>query len=76
MTSSLLADYFTQDELAAELGVTKMTLWNWDVRGAGPPVTRIGQKVYYARATVRAWMQSREERRGKIGSKREATAQA
>lgn len=59
----LLGDYFTQDELATELDVTTATLWNWDVRGIGPPITRIGKMPYYARPSVAEWLKSREERR-------------
>jgi hypothetical protein len=57
----LLEGYFTSDELAAELGVTTATLWSWSVRGVGPPRTRIGKTPYYAKASVVAWMKSREQ---------------
>jgi predicted DNA-binding transcriptional regulator AlpA len=57
----LLANYLTPAELAGELGVSKQTLWTWEVRGIGPPATKLGKRVFYARATVLAWMQSREQ---------------
>ena len=56
--TGLLADYLTEDELAKELGVTRKTIRNWRALGEAPLLTRIGRKIFYARADVRKWLQS------------------
>jgi hypothetical protein len=57
--TSLLANYFTEKELAAELGITQ---FRWRHGGAGPDVTRIGEKIYFSHAAVQRWLVSREQR--------------
>ena len=56
--SGLLADYLTEDELAAEFGVTRKTIRNWRALGEAPLVTRIGRKIFYAQTDVQKWLQS------------------
>ncbi len=56
----LLHDYFTEDEMARELRIVTRTLRNWRRDKAGPPVTKIGRRVLYAKASARKWMASRE----------------
>jgi predicted site-specific integrase-resolvase len=58
----LLADFLTQHEAAVELKVCERTLDRWRRLGEGPPITKIGRRVYYRRATVRAWLCAREHR--------------
>lgn len=60
--SKLLADYFTLDEAAAELGVTVRTLYHWRRDKKGPPVSRIGQRLWYYKPSLIAWLRSREEK--------------
>jgi hypothetical protein len=61
-TESLLADFLTADDAAAELKICERTLNRWRSLGEGPPVTKIGRRVYYRRRTLRAWLCAREQR--------------
>jgi excisionase family DNA binding protein len=60
--STVLQDYMTPSELAAQLGVCVKTLDRWRADGAGPPVTKVGRKLLYRRASVTAWLQGCELR--------------
>jgi Helix-turn-helix domain len=60
----LLADFLTQGEAAAELRVCERTLDRWRTLGEGPPITKIGRRVYYRRSTLREWLCARE--RGRV----------
>jgi hypothetical protein len=60
-TENLLAYFLTQDEAAAELKICARTLHRWRRLGEGPPVTKIGRRVYYRRHTLRAWLCAREQ---------------
>jgi predicted DNA-binding transcriptional regulator AlpA len=57
----ILDRYLSQDELAAELGITVATLLNWRRDGKAPPHTRIGQRVVYARDSVEKWLRDQEQ---------------
>ncbi len=59
-TGRLLGEYLTCEELAAELGVTVLTIRRWEALRTGPPITRIGRKVLYRRQAVRAWLLKQE----------------
>ena len=59
-TEPLLSDYLTEDQAARELGVCTKTLRRWHALGTGPAITRLGRRVLYRRATVAAWLASRE----------------
>jgi hypothetical protein len=58
---NVLAGYLTPDELATELDVCTKTLDRWRVFGEGPPITKVGRKVYYKRDGVITWLQTREK---------------
>jgi predicted DNA-binding transcriptional regulator AlpA len=60
LAEKLLADFLTQHETAAELNVCERTLDRWRRLGEGPPVTKIGRKVLYRRASVQKWLAARE----------------
>ncbi len=57
---SLLAEFFEQDEAAAELKVCQRTLDRWRRLGDGPPITKIGRRVLYRRSSLQAWLHGRE----------------
>lgn len=57
---TLLADFLTQEEAAKELKICERTLDRWRRLGEGPPVSKIGRRVYYRRPTLRAWLCARE----------------
>lgn len=56
----LLADFLTHSEAAAELKICERTLDRWRRLGEGPPITRLGRRVLYRRASLLAWLQARE----------------
>jgi DNA-binding transcriptional MerR regulator len=62
-TAHLLADFLSRHEAAAELNISERTLDRWRRLGQGPPFTKIGRRLYYRRAGVRAWLGAREVRR-------------
>jgi hypothetical protein len=57
----LLSAFFTQGELARELGVTRKTLDRWKLEGKGPSITKIGRKILYSRKGVISWLAACEE---------------
>jgi hypothetical protein len=60
--SILTNDYLTVDQLAKELCVCHRTLNTWHEKNEGPPRTKMGARVLYRAAAVRAWLAKREER--------------
>lgn len=59
-TEKLLGDFLTSGEAAAELKVCERTLDRWRRLGEGPPVTKIGRRVLYRRASLKTWLWERE----------------
>lgn len=59
-TQSLLHDWISRAELAAELGLCVETLRRWADARRGPKFIRAGRKILYRRATVLAWLESQE----------------
>lgn len=47
--------WLTTVEAAAHLGLGKSTLEIWRMKGEGPPFTKAGGRVRYARADLDAW---------------------
>lgn len=60
VTETLLADFLTQGEAAAELRVCERTLDRWRRLDEGPPITRLGRRILYRRSSVQAWLRARE----------------
>jgi hypothetical protein len=58
--SEILSEFFTKEELAAELQRNPRTLDRWEVLGMGPPRTHVGRKVLYRRASVQKWLVAQE----------------
>jgi predicted DNA-binding transcriptional regulator AlpA len=56
----LLAAYLSLEQAAAELGVTTKTLHRWSQAKTGPPRIRLGQRLYYSRASVLGWLEQKE----------------
>jgi hypothetical protein len=57
----VLADYLTEDEQAAALGLTVRTLRSWRQRGEGPPFVKVGKRVFYPIAGNAAWLKANEQ---------------
>jgi hypothetical protein len=56
----LLADYFTEPQLADEIDRTTRTLRHWRKNRVGPPWTEIGGTVVYRCEAVRKWLLEQE----------------
>jgi len=52
-------DFWTEDELAAELNVHVGTLRRWRKQGKGPPYSRLVRKPVYLIEAVEEWLESR-----------------
>ena len=62
MTSaSVLQNYLTKHQAAADLGKTTRTLDRWHTERRGPRRTLIGRSVYYSRKSLSDWLQQQEE---------------
>lgn len=49
-------------DVAAYLNIPLQTLYQWRVRGYGPPSVRIGKHVRYRPADVEQWIADQQER--------------
>jgi len=52
------ADLMTGDETADNIGVNPKTLQRWAREGRGPRRVRLGNRVYYYKPDVQAWLES------------------
>lgn len=57
---SLLQDYLTRDELAAELRVTPRTIIRWQAQPNGLPYVEMGGRTLYRRQSILSWLEGRE----------------
>lgn len=57
---ALLEEYFTEQQLAAELGITTRTTRRYRNDRIGPPVTYITGKPHYRKESARQWLLARE----------------
>ena len=48
-------------DLQRILGVAEQTLRDWRYKGIGPAAVRLGQRVYYRRSAVDAWIDAQLE---------------
>ena len=63
VSESILSEFLTKEELAAELRRNPRTLDRWEVLGMGPPRTHVGRKILYRRASVQKWLAAQERQR-------------
>lgn len=56
----LMDDYLDTDELADQLNVSPRSIARWRALKEGPAITRIGNKIWYRRSTVEAWLLENE----------------
>ena len=59
--AGMLDDFFTPQELCAEIHVAEITLARWRLQRQGPPVTWLGRRVLYRKSSVREWLAAQEK---------------
>jgi predicted DNA-binding transcriptional regulator AlpA len=47
--------------LGAEEPIPLRTIYNWRLRGEGPPADRVGKYLRYRRSEVDAWLEGRRD---------------
>lgn len=57
---NILDGYFTDAELARQLGVKPRTTKSWRNQRKGPPPTYLSGKPLYRKAAVMQWLRARE----------------
>jgi predicted DNA-binding transcriptional regulator AlpA len=62
---AVLDGYITREELAGAINKSVRTIDRWDVHRVGPPRVVIGRTILYRVESVREWLQSREQRKGR-----------
>jgi hypothetical protein len=60
-TDNLLADFLTLKETAEALKVCARTLDRWRKLNDGPPITKLGRRILYRRASVQKWLATQEQ---------------
>jgi Helix-turn-helix domain len=73
---SILNEYLTKAELAAQLHRSIRSVDRWALSGDGPPYIRIGRRTLYRRAAVIEWLRGLEMAPGRVGQKRRRGASA
>lgn len=68
-TAAVLDDYMTREQLAVEIGLQPKTLAKWANMRKGPPLVKVGRKVFYRKDAVQAWLKSNETRTAAGASK-------
>lgn len=58
-----LEKLLSPDELVELLGIPKRTIYNWRLRGEGPPAVRVGRHLRYRPSDVEAWLRGTETSR-------------
>jgi hypothetical protein len=64
--AAILDGYITRQDLAAAINKSVRTIDRWDVHRVGPPRVVVGRTILYRVDSVRAWLESREQRRGRL----------
>ena len=72
--NSILSEYLTKAELAAQLRRSTRSVDRWALTGYGPPHIRIGRRSLYRRAALVEWLRSLEITPGRDGRKRRGLA--
>ena len=67
-SAGLMQGWMGRREVAEALGISAATLQRWQTRRIGPPLVRIGRRVFYRADAFREWLISREC--GPVASKR------
>jgi hypothetical protein len=65
-TLNFLNDFFTEQQLADELGRTVRTLRRWHELRLGPPRTVCGRLILYRKTSAAEWLRAREEQLSRV----------
>jgi hypothetical protein len=60
-TTSLLSEYYTDEQLARELDVDPRTLYRWRSLGEAPKHIKIGKTNYTHRDVTLAWLAAKQQ---------------
>ncbi len=56
-------DLLPVKELAAEVGVSPATVYEWRTRGEGPRAIKVGGQLRFRRSEINRWLEANSERR-------------
>ena len=62
--ATVLSDFLTIEQAAAELNVAKRTITRWLTLSLAPPSLKIGNRRYFRRAAILQWLTKKETTRG------------
>jgi predicted DNA-binding transcriptional regulator AlpA len=54
-------DFLDTKGLGTEFGVMPQTIYNWRTQGRAPRAHKIGRKLFFSRADIERWLESRAE---------------
>ena len=57
----LLADYYTPEQAAQAIRLTRRTLDAMYARREGPPRTKVAGRVYYRKTSLQEWLLEQEQ---------------
>jgi excisionase family DNA binding protein len=57
----IMREFLSIEELAELLGVSIRTVQDWNYKGRGPAITRVGRHVRYTRKAVDEWVVANTE---------------
>jgi excisionase family DNA binding protein len=60
-------EYLSDEQLAAELGISDRTPAGWRLRGEGPAYTKIGALVRYRRSDLDRWLAAQRHEPRPVG---------
>ncbi len=69
----LLADYYTPEQAAQAIGLTRRTLDSMYARREGPPRTKVAGRIYYRKDALRRWLLDQEQAPARARHSREVT---
>ena len=69
----LLADYYTPEQAAHAIGLTRRTLDGMYARREGPPRTKVGGRIYYRKESLRRWLLEQEQHLVRSCTRKEVT---
>ena len=73
--NSILSEYLTKAELAAQLHRSIRSVDRWTLTGDGPPCVRIGRRSLYRRAAIVEWLRGLETIPGRTRRKQRGERQ-